>query len=215
MLTFSGRGTSTHVLLSMRALYLPHIAYFQLGSRRTWKGDLRIGDEALTCKLYLGLAFTIPTLERVTIWCCEVGSGGGGGGVVGGVDIVYGDGVDRGVGGVGLSDTKIFCTPISLMTCLSHPRSVLLCKASKTKGVVYGTSVIFILPLVLLNKEKQESSLQPKDEGTTNQEKLYLLHMDLCGLMRVASINGNYSRFTWVRFLKTKDEAPGGIISYT
>nr|GEY31114.1 hypothetical protein [Tanacetum cinerariifolium] len=31
---------------------------------------------------------------------------------------------------------------------------------------------------------------KPKSEDT-NQEKLYLLHMDLCGLMRVASVNGN------------------------
>nr|GEZ21273.1 copia protein [Tanacetum cinerariifolium] len=46
---------------------------------------------------------------------------------------------------------------------------------------------------------------KPKSEDT-NQEKLYLLHMDLCGPMRVESINGkkyilvivdDYSRFTW------------------
>ncbi|GKD12670.1 retrovirus-related pol polyprotein from transposon TNT 1-94 [Tanacetum coccineum] len=70
-----------------------------------------------------------------------------------------------------------------------------------------------------LGKSKK-SSHQPKAEDT-NQEKLYLLHMDLCGLMRVASINGkryilvivdDYSRFTWVRFLKTKYEAPVAII---
>ncbi|GKD04682.1 retrovirus-related pol polyprotein from transposon TNT 1-94 [Tanacetum coccineum] len=70
-----------------------------------------------------------------------------------------------------------------------------------------------------LGKSKK-SSHQPKAEET-NQEKLYLLHMDLCGPMRVASINGkryilvivdDYSRFTWVRFLKTKDEAPAAII---
>ncbi|GJZ56225.1 retrovirus-related pol polyprotein from transposon TNT 1-94 [Tanacetum coccineum] len=45
--------------------------------------------------------------------------------------------------------------------------------------------------------------------------------MDLCGPMRVASINGkryiivivdDYSRFTWVRFLRSKDEAPEAII---
>nr|GEW55563.1 RNA-directed DNA polymerase, eukaryota [Tanacetum cinerariifolium] len=51
-----------------------------LGSRRASKEDLRIVEEVVTCKLYLGLAFTIPNLERVTIWCCEVGGGGGGGG---------------------------------------------------------------------------------------------------------------------------------------
>ncbi|GKB03604.1 retrovirus-related pol polyprotein from transposon TNT 1-94 [Tanacetum coccineum] len=38
-----------------------------------------------------------------------------------------------------------------------------------------------------LGKSKKTSH-QPKVEDT-NQEKLYLLHMDLCGLMRVASIN--------------------------
>ncbi|GJR07296.1 retrovirus-related pol polyprotein from transposon TNT 1-94 [Tanacetum coccineum] len=45
---------------------------------------------------------------------------------------------------------------------------------------------------------------KPKSEDT-NQEKLYLLHMDLCGPMRIASVNGkkyilfivdDYSRFT-------------------
>ncbi|GJY01846.1 retrovirus-related pol polyprotein from transposon TNT 1-94 [Tanacetum coccineum] len=70
-----------------------------------------------------------------------------------------------------------------------------------------------------LGKSKKTSH-QPKAEDT-NQEKLYLLHMDLCGPMSVASINGkryilvivdDYSRFTWVRFLKTKDEAPAAII---
>nr|GEX23407.1 uncharacterized mitochondrial protein AtMg00810-like [Tanacetum cinerariifolium] len=62
---------------------------------------------------------------------------------------------------------------------------------------------------------------KPKFEDT-KQEKLYLLHMDLCGLMRVASVNGkkyilvivdDYSRFTWVKCLRSKDEAPDFIIS--
>ncbi|GJX68007.1 retrovirus-related pol polyprotein from transposon TNT 1-94 [Tanacetum coccineum] len=70
-----------------------------------------------------------------------------------------------------------------------------------------------------LGKSKK-SSHQPKAEDT-NQEKLYLLHMDLCGPMRVASINrkwyilvivDDYSRFTWVKFLRIKDEAPAAII---
>ncbi|GJU21056.1 retrovirus-related pol polyprotein from transposon TNT 1-94 [Tanacetum coccineum] len=63
---------------------------------------------------------------------------------------------------------------------------------------------------------------KPKSEDT-NQEKLYLLHMDLCGPMRVASINGkkyilvivdDFSRFTWVKFLRSKDEAPDFIIKF-
>ncbi|GJS12743.1 retrovirus-related pol polyprotein from transposon TNT 1-94 [Tanacetum coccineum] len=44
---------------------------------------------------------------------------------------------------------------------------------------------------------------KPKSEDT-NQEKLYLLHMDLCGRMRVASVNGK----------KSKDEAPYFIIKF-
>ncbi|GKA81479.1 retrovirus-related pol polyprotein from transposon TNT 1-94, partial [Tanacetum coccineum] len=46
-----------------------------------------------------------------------------------------------------------------------------------------------ILCSAMCIREKQRSSHQPKAEDT-NQEKLYLLHMDLCGPMRVASING-------------------------
>ncbi|GKE14832.1 retrovirus-related pol polyprotein from transposon TNT 1-94 [Tanacetum coccineum] len=51
----------------------------------------------------------------------------------------------------------------------------------------------------------------------SDHSKLELLHMDLCGPMRVASINGkkyilvivdNYSRYTWVYFLYSKDETP-------
>ncbi|GKE46476.1 integrase, catalytic region, zinc finger, CCHC-type containing protein [Tanacetum coccineum] len=47
--------------------------------------------------------------------------------------------------------------------------------------------------------------------------------MDLCGPMRVASVNGkkyilvivdDYSRFTWVKFLASKDEAPDFIIKF-
>nr|GFB75656.1 retrovirus-related Pol polyprotein from transposon TNT 1-94 [Tanacetum cinerariifolium] len=63
---------------------------------------------------------------------------------------------------------------------------------------------------------------KPKFEDT-NQEKLYLLHMDLCRLMRVESVNGkkyilvivdDYSRFTWVKFLRSKDETPNFIIKF-
>nr|GEW29177.1 retrovirus-related Pol polyprotein from transposon TNT 1-94 [Tanacetum cinerariifolium] len=49
------------------------------------------------------------------------------------------------------------------------------------------------------------------------KEMLNLLHMDLCGPMRVASINrkkyilvivDDYSRYTWTLFLRAKDETP-------
>ncbi|GKF29536.1 retrovirus-related pol polyprotein from transposon TNT 1-94, partial [Tanacetum coccineum] len=63
---------------------------------------------------------------------------------------------------------------------------------------------------------------KPKSEDT-NQEKLYLLHMDLCGPMRVASVNGkkyilvivdDLYRFTRVKFLRSKDEASDFIIKF-
>nr|GEX23612.1 hypothetical protein [Tanacetum cinerariifolium] len=72
-----------------------------------------------------------------------------------------------------------------------------------------------------MGKSKKKSH-KPKSEDT-NQEKLYLLHMDLCGPMRVESVNGkkyilvivdDYSRFTWVKFLRSKDEAPNFIIKF-
>nr|GEW99176.1 hypothetical protein [Tanacetum cinerariifolium]GEX14038.1 hypothetical protein [Tanacetum cinerariifolium] len=72
-----------------------------------------------------------------------------------------------------------------------------------------------------MGKSKKKSH-KPKSEDT-NQEKLYLLHMDLCGPMRVESINGNkyilviiddYSRFTLVKCLRSKDEAPNFIIKF-
>nr|GEV58936.1 retrovirus-related Pol polyprotein from transposon TNT 1-94 [Tanacetum cinerariifolium] len=51
----------------------------------------------------------------------------------------------------------------------------------------------------------------------SSKGRLNLLHMDLCGLMQVASINGkkyilvivdDYSRYTWTLFLCSKDETP-------
>nr|GEU53076.1 retrovirus-related Pol polyprotein from transposon TNT 1-94 [Tanacetum cinerariifolium] len=63
---------------------------------------------------------------------------------------------------------------------------------------------------------------KPKSEDT-NQEKLYLLYMDHCGPMRVESVNekkyilvivDDYSRFTWVKFLRSKDETPMFVIKF-
>ncbi|GJZ06222.1 retrovirus-related pol polyprotein from transposon TNT 1-94 [Tanacetum coccineum] len=66
-----------------------------------------------------------------------------------------------------------------------------------------------------LSKEKRSSfktKAVPSSKGWLN-----LLHMDLCGPMRVASINGkkyilvivdDYSRYTWTLFLRSKDETP-------
>ncbi|GJS71167.1 hypothetical protein Tco_0704008 [Tanacetum coccineum] len=65
---------------------------------------------------------------------------------------------------------------------------------------------------VLASKKFIQDKDCPKLKGQLN-----LLHMDLCGPMRVASINGkkyillivdDYSRYTWTLFLRSKDETP-------
>ncbi|GJZ28543.1 retrovirus-related pol polyprotein from transposon TNT 1-94 [Tanacetum coccineum] len=85
-----------------------------------------------------------------------------------------------------------------------------------------NTKLLFLLANLRSSKLFFEETPQPKSEDT-NQEKLYLLHMDLCGPMRVTSVNGNkyilvivndYSRFTWVKFLRSKDEASYFIIKF-
>ncbi|GKC07196.1 retrovirus-related pol polyprotein from transposon TNT 1-94 [Tanacetum coccineum] len=64
-----------------------------------------------------------------------------------------------------------------------------------------------------LGKSKKHSH-KPKFKDSI-QEKLNLLHMDLCRPMRIQTINGRkyilvivdvYSRFTWMKFLRSMDE---------
>ncbi|KAJ9558101.1 hypothetical protein OSB04_012715 [Centaurea solstitialis] len=68
----------------------------------------------------------------------------------------------------------------------------------------------------------KKSSHKLKVEHNTSKP-LQLLHMDLCGPMRVQSINGrkyvlvivdDFSRYTWVNFLRSKDGASDIIISF-
>nr|GEW58544.1 integrase, catalytic region, zinc finger, CCHC-type, peptidase aspartic, catalytic [Tanacetum cinerariifolium] len=72
-----------------------------------------------------------------------------------------------------------------------------------------------------LGKSKKHTH-KPKTENT-NLEVLNTLHMDLCGLMRVQTINGkkyilvivdDYSRFTLVKILISKDEIPEVVIKF-
>nr|GEZ74476.1 hypothetical protein [Tanacetum cinerariifolium] len=66
-----------------------------------------------------------------------------------------------------------------------------------------------------LRKSKKHS--HKSKAKNTIIEVLHTLHMDLCGPMQVQSINGkiyilvivdDYSGFTWVKFLRSKDETP-------
>ncbi|GJW76309.1 retrovirus-related pol polyprotein from transposon TNT 1-94 [Tanacetum coccineum] len=72
-----------------------------------------------------------------------------------------------------------------------------------------------------LGKSKKHTHT-PKAENTI-LEVLNTLHMDLCRPMRVQTINGkkyilvivyDYSRFTWVKFLRSKDETPEFVIKF-
>nr|GEV38199.1 retrovirus-related Pol polyprotein from transposon TNT 1-94 [Tanacetum cinerariifolium] len=64
---------------------------------------------------------------------------------------------------------------------------------------------------------KSKRASHPPKPVPNSKKWLHLLHMDLYGPMRVASINGkqyvlviidDYPQYTWVHFLRTKDETP-------
>ncbi|GJW17136.1 retrovirus-related pol polyprotein from transposon TNT 1-94, partial [Tanacetum coccineum] len=69
--------------------------------------------------------------------------------------------------------------------------------------------------------KSRKATHKPKTINTI-MEVLHTLHMDLCGPLRVQSINGkkyilvivdDYSKFTWVKFLRSKDETPASVIN--
>nr|GEX30684.1 integrase, catalytic region, zinc finger, CCHC-type, peptidase aspartic, catalytic [Tanacetum cinerariifolium] len=108
---------------------------------------------------------------------------------------------------------------------LSHPNFGAINHLAR-QGLVRGLSKLkfekdHLCSACAMGKSTRKTH-KPKSEDT-NQEKLYLLHMYLCGLMRVKSVNGkkyilvivdDYSRFTWVKFLRSKDETPNFIIKF-
>ncbi|GKC95571.1 retrovirus-related pol polyprotein from transposon TNT 1-94, partial [Tanacetum coccineum] len=84
------------------------------------------------------------------------------------------------------------------------------------------------LPRLKFKKDHLCSACQlGKSRKATHKPKtintiIEVLHMDLCGPMRVQSINGNkyilvivddYSRFTWVKFLRSKDDTLAFVIN--
>ncbi|GJR48623.1 retrovirus-related pol polyprotein from transposon TNT 1-94 [Tanacetum coccineum] len=131
---------------------------------------------------------------------------------------------------------------ISLNEMLAASPVCLLTKASSTKSWLwhrrlnhlnFGTlnelarnDLVRGLPMLKYDKDhlcpscqlgKSKKSSHPLKTVNTNTEILNTLHMDLCGPMRVESINkkkyilvivDDYTRFGWVRFLRTKDETP-------
>nr|GFA47104.1 retrovirus-related Pol polyprotein from transposon TNT 1-94 [Tanacetum cinerariifolium] len=72
-------------------------------------------------------------------------------------------------------------------------------------------------------QEKSKRASHPPKPVPNSKQRLHLLHIDLCGPMRIASINekryvlvivDDYSRYTWVHFLRSKDEASAVIITF-
>nr|GEV55496.1 retrovirus-related Pol polyprotein from transposon TNT 1-94 [Tanacetum cinerariifolium] len=70
---------------------------------------------------------------------------------------------------------------------------------------------------------KSKRASHPPKPVPNSRQRLHLLYMDLCGPIRIASINGklyvlvivnDYSRYTWVHFLRSKDEALEVIIKF-
>ncbi|GJZ58340.1 integrase, catalytic region, zinc finger, CCHC-type containing protein [Tanacetum coccineum] len=126
----------------------------------------------------------------------------------------------------GSQDTNLYT--ISLDGMLKSSPICLLSKASKTKSWLWHRRLSNLnfgtlnklakdglargIPRLKFQKDhlysacalrkSKKSSHQPKAEDT-NQEKLYLLHMDLCGPMRVASINGKRRNRTLVEAART------------
>nr|GEX91714.1 hypothetical protein [Tanacetum cinerariifolium] len=106
---------------------------------------------------------------------------------------------------------------LSLGDMMASSPVCLLSKASMTKSCLWHRRLSH-LNFVAINHLARQGLVRD-----TDQEKLYLLHMDLCGPMRVKSVNGkkyilviidDYSRFTWVKCLRSKDEAPDFIIKF-
>ncbi|GKC89475.1 retrovirus-related pol polyprotein from transposon TNT 1-94 [Tanacetum coccineum] len=64
---------------------------------------------------------------------------------------------------------------------------------------------------------KSKRASYPPKPVPNSKQRLHHLYMDLCGPMKIASINGkryvlvivdDYSSYTWVHFLRSKDESP-------
>ncbi|GJZ00774.1 retrovirus-related pol polyprotein from transposon TNT 1-94, partial [Tanacetum coccineum] len=101
-------------------------------------------------------------------------------------------------------DSNFYTISISDMAASSP--ICLISKSTSNKVMGYGH-----------RRGKSKKASHPPKLIPSDYSKLELLHMDLCGPMRVASVNGkkyilvivdDFSRFTWVYFLRSKDETP-------
>nr|GFB73335.1 putative ribonuclease H-like domain-containing protein [Tanacetum cinerariifolium] len=111
-------------------------------------------------------------------------------------------------------------SPICLMACASSTKSWLWHQCLShlnfdTINDLTKNNLVSGLPKFKYHKEhlcpscaqgKRKQASHPPKPVPNSRQRLHLLHMDFCGLMRIASINGksyvlvivdNYSRYTW------------------
>nr|GEZ57099.1 Gag-Pol polyprotein [Tanacetum cinerariifolium] len=129
---------------------------------------------------------------------------------------------------ISLND-MLSASPVCLLTKASSTKSWLWHRRLnhlnfKTLNELGQKDLVRGLPLLKYDKDhlcpscqlgKSKKASHPLKTENTNVEVLSTLHMDLCGPMRTESINkkkyvlvivDDYTRFGWVRFLRTKDE---------
>ncbi|GJX66991.1 retrovirus-related pol polyprotein from transposon TNT 1-94 [Tanacetum coccineum] len=140
----------------------------------------------------------------------------------------------------GNRSTNLYTINLHEMTSASH--ICLISRATSTKSWLWHqrlshlnfdtindlakNDLVTSLPKLKYHKEhlcpsceqgKSKKSPRPPKPVPNSKQRLHLLHMDLCGPMRVESINGkrfvlvivdDYSRYPWIHFLESKDETP-------
>ncbi|GJX29610.1 retrovirus-related pol polyprotein from transposon TNT 1-94 [Tanacetum coccineum] len=106
---------------------------------------------------------------------------------------------------------------LSLRDMMASSPICLLSKASKTKSWLWHRRLSHLI-FGAINHFARHGLVRGLPKLKFEKD-----HLDLCGPMRVTSVNGkkyilvivdDYSRFTWVKFLRSKDEAPDFIIKF-
>nr|GEV67963.1 Gag-Pol polyprotein [Tanacetum cinerariifolium] len=139
--------------------------------------------------------------------------------------VYYVEGLNHNLFSVGSRGTDLYS--ITLQDTNSPNPICLMAKATSSQNdIVVGLPKLkFVKDHLCTSCELGKARRKSYHTKTTPSSKrqLQLLHMDLCGPMRVASINGkryvlvivdDYSRYTWTHFLRSKDETPEVLIDF-
>nr|GEW12273.1 copia protein [Tanacetum cinerariifolium] len=130
----------------------------------------------------------------------------------------------------GSRGTDLYSITLQDTNCLNP--ICLMAKASSSQAWLWLNDIVVGLPKLKFLKvhlcssyELGKAKRNPFHTKLTpsSKRRLQLLHMDLCGPMWVASINGkkyvlvivdDYSRYTWTYFLRSNDETPKVLINF-